>query len=93
VAPVEAMAAGLPVVAADAPGVRAAVGEGDDAAGVIVPRSDAPALAHQLRRFLDDPALSSAVGARAARRVAQEFSLDAVGGRLRALLLGEEARR
>ena len=93
VAPVEAMAAGLPVVAADAPGVRAVVGEGDDAAGVIVPRGDAPALARQLRRFLDDPALASAVGARAARRVAQEFSLDAVGGRLRALLLGEEARR
>lgn len=83
VAPVEAMAAGLPVVATDAPGVRAVVGEGEDAGGVVVEREDARALASALRRFLDDPALSEAVGERAARRVAERFSLDAVGTQLR----------
>jgi hypothetical protein len=65
VAPVEAMAAGLPVVATDAPGVRAVVGEGEAAGGVVVAREDAGALAAELRRFLDDPELSAAVGAAA----------------------------
>ncbi len=87
VAPVEAMAAGLPVVATDAPGVRAVVGEGDAAGGVVVPWGDARGLACELRRFLDDEDLSTAVGDRAARRVAEEFSLDAVGARLRALMV------
>jgi glycosyltransferase involved in cell wall biosynthesis/GT2 family glycosyltransferase len=87
VAPVEAMAAGLPVVATDAPGVRAVVGEGRDAGGVVVPRADARALAGQLRRFLDDPDLASEVGARAAVRVDRELSLAAVGADLRRFLL------
>ena len=87
VAPVEAMAAGLPVVATDAPGVRAVVGDGEAAGGVIVAREDAGALAAELRRFLDDLDLSSAVGAAAARRVAEHFSMDAVGRQLRRFVL------
>jgi glycosyltransferase involved in cell wall biosynthesis len=87
VAPVEAMSAGLPVVATDAPGVRAVVGEGDDAAGVVVPTGDAAALARELVRFLDDADLAAAAGARALTRVEEKFSLDAVGARLRAFLL------
>lgn len=87
VAPVEAMAAGLPVVAADAPGVRAVVGEGDGAGGTVVAVDDPPALAHALLRFLDDDELCRATGAVAARRVAAELSLDAVGARLRSFLV------
>lgn len=87
VAPVEAMAVGLPVVATDAPGVRAVVGEGDGAGGVVVPRGDARALAAELRRLLEDEGGSRALGARAARRAAAEFSLESVGAQLRAFVV------
>jgi glycosyltransferase involved in cell wall biosynthesis len=87
VAPVEAMAAGLPVVACDAPGVRSVVGEGPGAGGVVVPRDDPPALAAALGRFVDDPSLSASTGAAARRRAETTFSLDAVGARLRDLLV------
>lgn len=92
VAPVEAMAAALPVVACDAPGVRAVVGDGHRAAGTVVPRGDAHALARELRRLLDDPELAAKMGSKAAQRVAEEFSLDAVGARLRAFVLGSGER-
>jgi len=91
VAPVEAMATGLPVVAADAPGVRAVLGEGDDAAGLIVPVDDAEALAVALLSLLDDDGERARLGAQARRRVAGELSLDSVGERLRALLLPDGA--
>jgi glycosyltransferase involved in cell wall biosynthesis len=87
VAPVEAMAAGLPVVAADAPGVRAVVGEGAGAGGVVVPRGDHDALARALVRFLRDGAHARAVGGAARRRAESTFSLEAVGASLRAVLL------
>jgi glycosyltransferase involved in cell wall biosynthesis len=87
VAPVEAMAAGLPVVACDAPGVRAVVGEGSGAGGVVVPRDDPAAVAAALCRYLADPALAATVGAAARRRVESTFSLEAVGAALRSALV------
>ncbi len=86
-APVEAMALGLPVVAADAPGVRSVVGEGDDAGGIVVAREDARALARALCRLIEDDDLSRDLGAIAERRVAEHFSLEAVGARLREFLV------
>jgi glycosyltransferase involved in cell wall biosynthesis len=50
---VEAMAIGLPVVATDVGGIRAAVGE----AAVLVPPGDAAAAAAAVRRVRDDAAL------------------------------------
>jgi glycosyltransferase involved in cell wall biosynthesis/GT2 family glycosyltransferase len=87
VAPVEAMAAGLPVVACDAPGVRAVVGEGPGAGGEVVPREAADVLARELARFLADPSLAQTVGDAARRRAESTFSLEAVGAQLRALLV------
>ncbi|HEV7524125.1 MAG TPA: glycosyltransferase [Acidimicrobiia bacterium] len=87
VAPVEAMAAGLPVVAADAPGVRAVVGDGDAAGGVVVPRDDARALATELGKLLADPARSAVLGGRAEARVRDEFSLEAIGKQLRSFVI------
>jgi glycosyltransferase involved in cell wall biosynthesis len=91
VAPVEAMACGLPVVAADASGIPDLLGEGQDGGGVIVPREDPVALASALLRFLEDPALAREFGARARRRAEQEFSLKFVGQRLRAFIFPEPA--
>lgn len=55
----EALARGLPVVAADVGGVPEAVGYGADGArpGVLVPPDDPAALGAALRAWLDDPEL------------------------------------
>lgn len=50
VAPVEALAVGLPVVAAAAPGVAEILAGGEGAGGIVVPVGDAPALAAGLSR-------------------------------------------
>jgi len=71
----EAMAAGLPVVATDIPGNRQLVADGRQ--GVLVPPGSPPRLAAALRRLLDQPALASELGAAARQRVAQEFTLSA----------------
>ena len=52
---IEAMAAGLPVVASDIPGYRAVLAEGT--AGVLVPPDSPPALEHALFSVLNDPEL------------------------------------
>ncbi len=88
VAPVEAMACGLPVVAADAPGVADILG--DD--GRVVPAGDAGALARALGSLLDDEGLRSRLGERARRRAEEHFSLESVGRELRAFLTGERPR-
>jgi glycosyltransferase involved in cell wall biosynthesis len=79
VAPIEAMACGLPVVAAEAQGVEDLVAD----SGVVVGRGDSGALADALASLLDDPARRRELGEAARRRVEQEFSLEAVGVRLR----------
>jgi glycosyltransferase involved in cell wall biosynthesis len=82
IAPLEAMACGLPVVAADTSGVADLLPDGDASGGVVVPREDATALASALGRLLDDPARARKLGTRARRRVREEFSLEVVGRRL-----------
>jgi glycosyltransferase involved in cell wall biosynthesis len=83
IAPLEAMACGLPVVAADASGVADLLGDGEEAGGVVVPREDPVALATALRRLLEDPTLAHQLGSHARRRAEEEFSLAVVGLRLR----------
>jgi glycosyltransferase involved in cell wall biosynthesis len=70
----EAMAAGLPVVAFDIPGVRLVLEEPDD--GLLVPVEDVPALAEGLRLLLTDEEQRRRMGAGARRRVEEAFSLD-----------------
>jgi glycosyltransferase involved in cell wall biosynthesis len=87
VAPLEAMACGLPVVAADAPGVPDLLEGGEDSGGLLVPRGDPALFAAALGRLIDDEEFCRALGVRARARVAEEFALDAVGARLRDFLL------
>jgi phosphatidylinositol alpha-mannosyltransferase len=72
---VEAMAAGLPVVASDIPGYREVVRRDED--GLLVPPRDPAALAAALGRVLDDPDLSERLGGAGAARAAR-YSWDTV---------------
>ncbi|MDP9296444.1 MAG: glycosyltransferase family 4 protein [Actinomycetota bacterium] len=79
---VEAMAAGLPIVASDIPGFDEVLHDGVE--GFLVPPSDPQALAAGTARILEDPALSARMGA-AARARAATFSWDRVTDRLEAV--------
>jgi glycosyltransferase involved in cell wall biosynthesis len=91
VAPLEAMACGLPVVAADASGVAEILAGGEASGGVIVPRENAEALALAIGRFLDDPVWSRDMGHKARLRVQKGFAPGVVGRQLRAFLWPAEA--
>lgn len=86
VAPLEAMASGLPVVAADAPGIGDLLEDGEASGGIVVPRGDAIAFATALARLIDDEDMCRTLGARARARVEKSFALEAVGARLREFL-------
>jgi glycosyltransferase involved in cell wall biosynthesis len=68
----EAMAAGLPVVATDVTGTREVVE--NDVTGTLVPMGDAPAIARGITPYLDDEALRAATGDRARARVGERFT-------------------
>jgi glycosyltransferase involved in cell wall biosynthesis len=81
VAPLEAMALQLPIVATDAvPDLL------DDDTGLLVARGDAVALANALARLLDDDALARILGQRARHRIETHFSPAVVGAQLRAFM-------
>lgn len=78
---VEAMAAGLPVVAVRGSAVTETVGAG----GLLLPEPDPADLAEAMRRVLDDPAAADALADAALRR-ARDFAPSQVAERLRAAL-------
>ena len=69
----EAMAAGLPIVATDVPGHRALLTHEENA--LMVPPADAPALGAAIGRLLRESGLGARLGAAARRRIESEFSL------------------
>jgi glycosyltransferase involved in cell wall biosynthesis len=69
----EAMAAGLPVIASDVGGVSEQVEH--DVTGLLVPREDAAALASALQRLVEDPALRRRMGEAGRARAARLFDL------------------
>ncbi len=89
---IEAMACGVPVVATDVSGVPEALGK-DEPTGLIVPREDAASLSEALGRLLDDEPLRRALGRRARQRAETEFSLEALGRRLRTFMEKQGAFR
>jgi len=78
VAALEAMAAGLPVVAAAVGGLAESVEEGRT--GLLVPPDDPARLAAALERLLADGELRRELGARGVRRVGERYSSRAMGG-------------
>jgi len=71
---VEAMAAGLPVVATDSGAKREIVADGRT--GVVVAHRDPEALGDALFDLMCDPARCEALGAAGARRAAEEFGVE-----------------
>jgi glycosyltransferase involved in cell wall biosynthesis len=70
----EAAAAGLPVVASAHGGLTEVVRDGET--GLLVPPGDRAALAAELGRLADDPALRERLGEAAARDVRRRFSVE-----------------
>jgi glycosyltransferase involved in cell wall biosynthesis len=82
-AALEAMAAGVPVVAANTPDLVAVVRDG--VTGVLVPTGSPPTAARELRRFLFDPERRARFG-EAGRRVAtEEHSVERLVDRITAI--------
>lgn len=75
-APLEAMARGLPTIASDAPGHRDFAEHGGTA--LLFPSGDAEELAAAIDRLLDDGALRARIAAEGARVARERFSLDAM---------------
>jgi glycosyltransferase involved in cell wall biosynthesis len=77
---IEAMAAGLPVVATDVGGNAEAVVDG--VTGYIVAREDTDGLAAAILRLLADPQRAQAMGAAGNARAAETFTTEAMMGRV-----------
>jgi glycosyltransferase involved in cell wall biosynthesis len=75
----EAMAAGLPIVATRVSGNVDLVHDGEN--GFLVPPGDKDALAQAIRRLLEDPELASRMGERS-RQLAAEFGVPIVTAKL-----------
>jgi len=73
----EAMAAGLPVIATTVGGNPELVTDGET--GLLIPSKDADALAAALERLLADPTEAKAMGEKARRQVEANYSLERVG--------------
>ena len=70
----EAMAAGVPVVATDIPGTRELLVSGTT--GYLVPVGDRAALAKHTERLLNVPDLAARLAAAARERASSEFSVE-----------------
>lgn len=86
VAPLEAMACGLPIAATDAPGVPDILDQGEQSGGLMVPKENAAALAEAMERLLTHDLWRQEMGQRARHRVETSFSLEAVGQQLHRFL-------
>ncbi|HJR22678.1 MAG TPA: glycosyltransferase family 4 protein [Dongiaceae bacterium] len=86
VAPLEAMACGLPVVSSDAHGLPDIFAAGEEHGGIVTAREDVNAVVAALERLAVDPSLRSRLGRAARRRVEEHFSIPAVGAALSGFL-------
>lgn len=74
IAPLEAMLAGLPVIATRVGGMQEIVFEGEEATGILVPYADVDALTRAIEQLFADPALRKRMGTFGQRHVLQSFT-------------------
>lgn len=82
VAPLEAMACGLPVISSRAQGLPDIFEDEERSGGILVPCEDAEAVASALQRLAASPELRGTLGAAGRARIESRFSVRAVGRRL-----------
>jgi glycosyltransferase involved in cell wall biosynthesis len=87
-APMEAMACGLPVVASAASGMQEIIYDGWNSGGIVVPCKDPQALSREILRLLSDQVWRDEIGRLARSRIQTMFSANAVGDQLAGALLG-----
>jgi glycosyltransferase involved in cell wall biosynthesis len=85
---IEALAAGLPIVAADRGGIASAVEH--EVTGLLAPAGDRAALRRALARVLEDATLAASLGKRARDRALERFDVDVTTARLLAGLTPEQ---
>lgn len=73
---IEAMQAGVAVVATDIPGNRELVTDGQT--GMLVTLGDRADFARKTRKLLEDPQLAAALGQAAQRQIERQFTVDAM---------------
>lgn len=83
VAPLEAMACELPIVAADVPGVPDILEQGEQSGGIKVAREHPEHLASALNHLLSNPQLCKQLGQQARQTIETRFSVTAVGQSMR----------
>jgi glycosyltransferase involved in cell wall biosynthesis len=86
----EAMAAGLPVIATDAAGCRDLIADGQE--GLLVRPDDPPALAESILTILGDPALAKTLSANAWHKVSAEYTVERCAARYDAVYAEVMAR-
>ncbi|MBA4096534.1 MAG: glycosyltransferase family 1 protein [Rhodospirillum sp.] len=86
VAPLEAMACGLPVVSSDAHGLPDIFAAGEDHGGILTKREDVSGLVSALERLAGDPCGRIRLGKAARNRVETYFSIPVVGAQLARLI-------
>ena len=72
----EAMATGRAIITTDLPGCRQTVTDGDN--GYLVPARDSLALAAAMKKFIDDPGLAAAMGARSRELAERKYDVRSV---------------
>lgn len=86
VAPLEAMACGVPIIASTAKGLADLFPADVSHGGLLFENGDVEGLASAIRQMRNQPALRDQLGANARKLVEQRFSVSAVGAALQAFL-------
>lgn len=92
VAPLEAMACRLPIIASDAQGLPEILEGGEQSGGIIVKQEQPGAIADALLRLHASPELRETLGRAARHRVKEKFAVSAVGALLKTALAVDNDR-
>lgn len=90
VAPLEAMACRLPVIATDVPGIADIFPVGESSGGIVLKGEDTNLLAATILELLQDKEKADKMGSMALKNVKKNFSIQVVGEQLKKYLFKDE---